>query len=337
MKKSIVLSVFFLLSLISTSFATLTNTTIPVTKNGALNPPTMQNGSLTDTGTSSGPGNVGVGSTVPGAALDVNGNINTNGVITVTGTGDSYITTGNVGIGTFATVFSSLSIKNVTNTTGLLIGSTYAIQNLPGIPDGAAIQGNVGIGTSMPSTLFQVGVNRLQVLSAGNVGIGSATPGQALDVIGTVRMSQQLFVSGIATDATKTDATVCEDTTTHQFYSGSGTLGICLGTSTMLAKQNILPISEGINQIMALKPVSFNYRPGWGYDIKKPYYGFIAEQVSPIFPRLVGRDANGTIKNADYVGMIPVMVKSIQQVQIEIYLAFGLLFILIIHLLFRKR
>lgn len=335
MRKLLILIMTLMVS-VTSAYATLTVGQVPVTKTGGTTP-TLQNGSITDTGTSAGAGNVGVGSTNPQQALDVNGNINTNGFISITGTGDSYISTGNVGIGTFATVFASLAIKNVTNTTGLLVGSTYSLQNLPGIPDGAAIQGNVGIGTSMPSSLFQVGVNKLQVLSAGNVGIGSATPGQALDVNGTVRMSQQVFVSGIATDATKTDATVCEDTTTHQFYSGSGTLGICLGTSTMLAKQNIIPISEGINQIMALKPVSFNYRPGWGYDVKKPYYGFIAEQVSPVLPRLVGRDVKGTIKNADYVGMIPVMVKSIQQIQIEIYLAFGLLLLLTINLIFRKR
>lgn len=55
------------------SYAALTNGYTPVTKNGAANPPTVQNGSIFDTGTSSGFGNVGIGSTAPGATLDVGG------------------------------------------------------------------------------------------------------------------------------------------------------------------------------------------------------------------------------------------------------------------------
>lgn len=125
--------------------------------------------------------------------------------------------------------------------------------------------------------------------------------------------------TGITTDATHTDATVCEDTTTHQFYFGSGTLGICLGTSTREAKQNIKPLSaNALGQILALKPVSFNYRPGWGYDTKKPFLGFIAEDVEPILPQLVGHDAAGKVHSADYVGMIPVLVRAMQEQQREI-------------------
>lgn len=52
-----------------------------------------------------------------------------------------------------------------------------------------------------------------------------------------------LINTGITTDATHTDATVCEDTTTHQFYFGLGTVGICLGTSSMRYKTKITPLA----------------------------------------------------------------------------------------------
>lgn len=203
------------------------------------------------------------------------------------------------------------------------------LHNFTASPFSAIFSNNVGIGSSSPGALLDVqGTVRVVTLTggtgsatliglAGNWGIGSTNPGQTLDVNGTIRNSGSMFNTGITSDATKTDATMCEDSTTHQFYSGSGTLGICLGTSTMMAKQNIMPISEGIAQIMALKPVSFNYRPGWGFDPKKPYYGFLAEDVDHVLPRLVGRNSHGVVRNADYVGMIPITVKAIQQLQIE--------------------
>jgi len=49
--------------------------------------------------------------------------------------------------------------------------------------------GNVGVGTTLPSALLEIGIQKFDVLSTGNVGIGSITPGQVLDVQGTVRMT----------------------------------------------------------------------------------------------------------------------------------------------------
>lgn len=62
----------------------------------------------------------------------------------------------------------------------------------------AGAPGNVGIGTVGPSSLFEVGVRKLDILSGGNVGISSLTPGQLLDVQGTERASNY---SGMTTMA----------------------------------------------------------------------------------------------------------------------------------------
>lgn len=221
-----------------------------------------------------------------------------------------FINGGNFGIGNTAPV-------NLLDVSGSgAFGSYAASKTAP--TNGLIVSGNTGIGTSIPSSLFEVGNQKFNVFSGGNVGIGSVTPGQTLDVQGTVRSSQTFIATGIASDAGTTDATVCEDTTIHKFSAGSGTLGICLGTSTRTVKQNIKSIPVGLDQIMRLNPIMFNYKPGLGYDVKKDYYGFIAEDVKPVLPILVGHNDKGEVRSADYVGMIPVIVKAIQEQQKEI-------------------
>lgn len=134
----------------------------------------------------------------------------------------------------------------------------------------------------------------------------------------TLTASASIINTGITTDATHTDSTVCQDTTSHQFYSGSGTLGICLGTSTRDSKENIVQINSTMDQIMALDPVKYNYKPGWGMDTEHNNYGFIAEDVAKAIPELVGRDKSGKVKNYDYVGMIAFLVKGMQEQQHQI-------------------
>ncbi len=70
---NIFLLVFLLIC--GTANATITNTYVLNVKDASANPPTMQKGSIIDTGTASGFGNVGIGSATPGAQLDVNGTI----------------------------------------------------------------------------------------------------------------------------------------------------------------------------------------------------------------------------------------------------------------------
>lgn len=142
---------------------------------------------------------------------------------------------------------------------------------------------------------------------------GAGTPSTSATIIaGTIA------VSGITTDVTHTDSSVCQDTTTHQFYFGSGTLGICLGTSSLRYKNDWRPMDDGLSSVMALKPGNYFYKPGYGDGGTKLQYGFLAEDTVNVLPKLTGLDADGKPNSVDILGMVPVIVKAVQQQQAEI-------------------
>lgn len=118
----------------------------------------------------------------------------------------------------------------------------------------------------------------------------------------------------ITSDVAHTDASVCEDTTTHALYSGSGTLGICLGTSTERAKADIshLPMFEALLRVMGSYPVSYHYRPGYGDNGARIQYGFVAEKMTGAFPELIGYGADGKPNSFDMFGMFSWLVRAFQ-------------------------
>jgi len=129
--------------------------------------------------------------------------------------------------------------------------------------------------------------------------------------------SGALINTGITTDATHTDSSVCQDTTTHQFYAGSGAAGICLGTSSERYKPYIADIEVGLDELMRLRPVQYKLDAEHG-DPNKLLYGFSAEQGEGSLPKLVGYDAKGRPNTFDYLGVVSVLVRTVQQQQVQL-------------------
>ena len=127
------------------------------------------------------------------------------------------------------------------------------------------------------------------IFQTGGTGAGATVQNAAVTALTIKGASQLVQLNAIITDATHTDATICEDTTTHALYSGSGTAGICLGTSSARFKHDITALDAGLSQIMALQPRRYFLNPGHG-DTQKPYYGFLAEDGASALPELVGYD-----------------------------------------------
>lgn len=158
----------------------------------------------------------------------------------------------------------------------------------------------------------------------GNNGVGNSSPTATWDITGTLKASSTttlagaLVNSGITADTAHTDSSVCQDTTTHQFYSGTGTLGVCLGTSSIRFKTGWNKLQPGLGQIMNLRPGSFYYRQGYGDSGARLNFGYKAEDVVQVLPTLVGLDKDGKPNSVDILGMVPVLTRALQELNAKV-------------------
>lgn len=279
------------------------------------------------------------GATIGSNNLAVTGTAAFSGIITSAGfTSSSTITStgGNV----------SLSAAGQFNWTGKGIITSPAAGDIQlGAINGAApvaqtlgFQNGAGTNIAGQNTTIQASVgsgNAAQgnlLLVVGQPTSSGAGYGTALTGVSIIGGTAEVRMPNIAADTAKTDASACVDTTNKGFFTGTGTLGICLGTSTKEAKTAVVPLgNDALLKIERLNPVEFNYRPGWGYPTDKRYFGFLAEDMQPIVPELVGHDAQGRVRSADYLGLVPVLVKAVQEQQREIeelWTALGAMFLM---------
>ena len=82
-------------------------------------------------------------------------------------------------------------------------------------------------------------------------------------------------------------------------------------TSDSTKKFNIKGISYGLNEIMKLRPVNYQWKGNGQYD-----FGFIAQQVKLILPEIVaGKEGHMTIS---YGQITAVLTKAVQEQQSQI-------------------
>lgn len=76
-------------------------------------------------------------------------------------------------------------------------------------------------------------------------------------------------------------------------------------------KQNINNIEYGLNDILKLNPISFNWK---NKDTNDLNFGLIAQDVKNVFPELVITDLNNHYR-IKYIELIPILIKSIKDQQ----------------------
>lgn len=84
-------------------------------------------------------------------------------------------------------------------------------------------------------------------------------------------------------------------------------------TSDIRLKKNIEPLTNGLDKILKLNPVTFDWIENEREDI-----GLIAEQVNEIYPEFVGRNPAGEIQGIKYSKLTTILIKSIQELKQEV-------------------
>jgi hypothetical protein len=121
------------------------------------------------------------------------------------------------------------------------------------------------------------------------------------------KANDELFLKGIESQAA-TDAAAMESV--GNMIGGMGGM-----MSDVRLKRNIAPISYGIDSVMNMNPVEFEYK----HD-KKKHIGFIAQEVQETVPEVVQIDGDTSQEylKIQMIELIPVLVKAIQEQQVQI-------------------
>ena len=233
-------------------------------------------------------GNVGIGTSAPGAPLDISGPfVSTTSASSVTGSGFfARAARGNpttpvaVLRGDLLGVFGAIGYDggSFPSTPNADIGLIAAEDWAPGAHGTAIVFNTTEIGEAV-ETLFS-----MSILPNGNVGIG--TPRAPLSGLPTATDRLQVF-GDVRVGTTDTNGCVKD-------FSGAGLVGTC--SSDRRLKKDITPFGSVLNQLITLQPVHYYWRASEFPDRHfgdSQAVGLIAQDVEQVLPELVETDSDG--------------------------------------------
>jgi hypothetical protein len=198
-------------------------------------------------------------------------------------TGDFNTATGN-----FALFSNSTGSENLAYGSGALFSNTTGNSN-------AAYGGDGLFGNTTGSFNVAVGFEAGSGLTTGdnNINIGAYVSGSAGESntirIGTQGVQNATYVAGIMGKTTPRGTPV--------FINANGQLGTVQSSARF--KEQIKPMGNASEAILALKPVTFRYKKEIDPE-RTPEFGLVAEDVEKLNPDLVVRDADGKAYTVRY-------------------------------------
>jgi hypothetical protein len=232
---------------------------------------------------------------------------NTAGENTATGAGALLSNTtgsGNTADGAFALLSNATGFRNAaTGRFALFNNTTGSFNTAHGVDalysntagDGNTANGlsalafnttgafNIALGTSAGQNLTTGNRN----IDIGNLGV--ANEGNTIR-IGTTGDQSATYIAGIAGQTVGAGGSTC-------YVDNDGKLGVFLSAHRF--KTDIADMATASEAILALRPVTFHYKP----ELDKtgiPQFGLVAEEVEAINPDLVTRDKEGKVTTVRY-------------------------------------
>ena len=246
------------------------------------------------------------------------------GIVTYFGDGSNL--TGLAGNPTLQAVLNTgntstigMSISGVTTFTNgpVLIGtvtSTGTASQPLQVTGGAYVSGNLGIGTTTPtSKLHVVGNTSITgvVTASAFFGNGSGLTGAGSTVFNDTTTNQEFFPLFTATTSgTITASGISTSKLTYNPSSGEVTAVDFNSTSDFNLKTNIQTVENSLEIVNNLRGVSFEWK-----ENGKKSYGVIAQELEEVLPELVkGNDP----KTVSYSGIIGVLIEAVKELKKEV-------------------
>lgn len=175
---------------------------------------------------------------------------------------------------------------------------------------------NLGINSSgNTSTGTLGGINTAYLYSTGNdFAIGNSSSGK--DVLfftgGTAASNEKLRITSAAVQPGTDNATTMGSLSKRwsTVYAANGTIQ----TSDFRLKKNILPLQYGLQEILQLVPVSYDWKDNSGTN----KIGLIAQEVKKVIPQVVVGEENKENLGMNYAELVPVLINAIKELKAEL-------------------
>lgn len=249
--------------------------------------------------------------------------VNLNGLLFGAGTYDS-------GGGLFFTDSTTIAIGTYTNSAtagplaNVLVGQGNGFSITTGDHNTAiGAQSGFTISTGSGNTILGAGNGNTLDTGSNNILIGT----NATADVASGSDSNLLIISGGITpviSATNIDSTPA---VSIPGLAGTGTRAVLADTNGLLSapvsdaavKENITPVEHGLDTILSLNPVSFDYIEKYKNLGTERQHGFIAQEMQQVVPEIVFKTPSTGLLGINNVDpLIAVLVKAIQEQQVQI-------------------
>ena len=220
---------------------------------------------------------------------------------------------GDIGIGT-TNPTEKLTISTGTQDYGLLhTDGTHKITTWVGSSGGY-------LGTTSNHDLrffVNSGGAKLTVDTTGNIGIGTTSPTYKLDVRGDMQVTDNLRIDQGSLYVSWFDSTppLYGTASRGSSYDFLAYNGVYAASSSGRWKENIRPITDALNKVLAMRGVIFDWKENRGGA--KNSIGMIAEEAGAVVPELVTyeEDGSGDAVSMEYSKLGPILIEAVKEQQ----------------------